>query len=71
MKQKFTILAAAILMMATITNATVWRVSNRVINGITVNADFHTLQDAINGASAGDTLYLMGSKNNYGNGTFD
>ena len=71
MKQKFTILAAAILMMATITNATVWRVSNRVINGITVNADFHTLQDAINGASAGDTLYLMGSKNNYGNGTFN
>ncbi len=57
--------------MATITNATVWRVSNRVINGITVNADFSTLQDAINGASAGDTLYLMGSQNNYGNGTFD
>jgi len=67
MKQKFTILAAAILTMATITNATVWRVNNRN----NVNADFTTLQDAIDGASSGDTLYIGNSVTSYGNGTLD
>lgn len=71
MKKQITILTAIIIFIATTGNATVWRVSNRVIDGISVDADFNTLQDAIDGASGGDTLYLMGSENSYGTGTFD
>ena len=67
MKQKITILTAAILLIATTLNATVWRVNNRPY----LDADFTTLQDAIDGASAGDTLYIGGSTTSYGNGTFD
>ena len=67
MKQKITILTAAIIMMATTLSATVWRVNNRT----NVDADFTTLQDAIDGASDGDTLYIDGSAVAYGNGTFD
>lgn len=70
MKRQITLLAVLFLMILISTNATVWRVSNHVINGVTVDADFNTLQDAIDGASAGDTLYLMGSKTSYGNGIF-
>ncbi|MCD4747331.1 MAG: hypothetical protein K8R58_13615, partial [Bacteroidales bacterium] len=47
-------------------NATVWTVNN-----VHSAADFTTLQDAINGASATDTIYLEGSPNSYGDGTFD
>ena len=67
MKQKITILAAAILLMATVTNAKVWRVNNRP----NVDADFTTLQAAIDSASAGDTLYIGASTTSYGNGIFD
>ena len=47
-------------------NATVWRVNNRP----NVNADFTTLQAAIDSASDGDTLYIEASETSYGNGTF-
>jgi len=71
MKQKITLLTAIIIFIVITGNATVWRVSNRTIDNIAVDADFNTLQDAIDGASGGDTLYLMGSKSSYGSGTFD
>jgi len=67
MKKQITILAVAILFMATISNATVWRVNNRA----NMDSDFATLQDAINGSSAGDTLYIGGSTFSYGHGVFD
>jgi hypothetical protein len=67
MKKQFTILATAILMVATITNAKVWRVNNRP----NVDADFTTLQAAIDGASSSDTLYIGNSPTGYGNGVFD
>lgn len=54
-------------MIATTLNATVWRVNNRPY----LDADYTTLQDAIDGAADGDTLYIGGSTSNYGNGTFD
>jgi hypothetical protein len=69
--KKITILSIAAILLALNVNAKVWRVSNRVINGLTVNADFTTLQAAIDGASAGDTLYLMGSPSSYGSGSFN
>ncbi len=71
MKKQITLLTAIVILIATAGQAKVWRVSNRVIDGISIDADFNTLQDAIDGASNGDTLYLMGSKNSYGSGTFD
>ena len=45
-------------------NAKVWTVNN--CHGA---ANFTTLQDAINGATAGDTIYLEASPTNYGAGT--
>ncbi len=66
MKQKTTFLTAAIILIATTLNATVWHVNNRT----NVDADFTTLQYAIDGASDGDTLYIDGSVTAYGNGTF-
>jgi len=48
-------------------NATVWRVNNRP----NVDADFTTLQTAIDGADNGDTLYIEASETTYGNGVFD
>lgn len=60
-------LIATIFLFTTIANATVWRVNNRPY----VDADFTTLQAAIDGASAGDTLYLGGSTTTYGDGIFD
>jgi hypothetical protein len=69
--KKITIFSIAAIFLALNVNAKVWRVSNRVINGLTVNADFTTLQAAIDGASAGDTLYLMGSPSSYGSGSFN
>jgi hypothetical protein len=53
--------------MATSLNATVWRVNNRPY----FDADYTTLQAAIDGASSGDTLYIEASPTAYGNGTFD
>ena len=65
--KKTTFLMIAFLTLATVTaNAKVWRVSNRANE----DQDFSTLQDAINGASAGDTLYVAGSPFSYGSGTF-
>jgi len=71
MKKQLAILTVLAMMFAMNLNAKVWRVSNRVINGLTVDADFTTLQSAINGASSGDTLYIMGSTTSYGDGVFD
>jgi hypothetical protein len=65
--KKITILSIAAIFMALNVNAKVWRVNNRPL----VDADFTTLQAAIDSASWGDTLYIEGSPNNYGNGTFD
>ncbi len=71
MKKQITFLTAIVIFIAMTGNAKVWRVSSRVIDGIAVDADFNTLQDGIDGASSGDTLYLMGSKNSYGTGIFE
>jgi len=71
MKNKISFLTVLAIVFAMSANATVWRVSNTVVNGIPVDADFTTLQDAINGASAGDTIYMMGSPTSYGDGIFD
>ena len=70
MRKISTILTVLAIMFAMSASAKVWRVSNRVINGLTVNADFTTLQSAINGASPGDTIYMMGSPSSYGSGSF-
>ena len=64
MKKLFT--TTAILLLTIILNATVWRVNNRP----NVNADFTTLQLAIDGASQGDTLYIGASETSYGPGIF-
>jgi hypothetical protein len=42
--------------------AKIWRVNNNV----GISADFTTIQNAHNGAAAGDTLYLEGSTTSYG-----
>ena len=67
MKQIITLLTILIILFTTSINATVWRVNNRP----NLDADFTTLQDAIDGASNGDTLYIGGSTTAYGNGTFN
>jgi len=66
MKQKITFLTAIIIIIAMTGNATVWRVNNRA----NVSADFTTLSQAINGASANDTIYIEGSPVSYGGGNF-
>ena len=66
MKAIYPFLLAAMFLISQMATATVWRVNNR--DG--VDADFTTLQDAIDGASDGDTLYLGGSPTSYGAGTF-
>ena len=62
----FTILALVLIFSVIRVSATVWRVNNRV----NADADFTTLQAAHDGATAGDTLYIEGSPDSYGNGTF-
>lgn len=57
----------AIFFISVVANATVWRVNNRP----GVDAHFTTLQAAIDGATAGDTLYVEGSTTSYGAGIFD
>ena len=42
---------------------------HRVNNNAGVDADYTTIQNAINGASAGDTIYVEGSPDGYGNAT--
>jgi len=67
MKAIYPFLLVAMFLISQMATATVLRVNNR--DG--VDADFTTLQAAIDGASAGDTLYLEGSPTSYGAGTFD
>lgn len=47
--------------------STVWRVNNHT----NIHSDFKTLQEAINGASDSDTLYLEGSSTSYGDGVLN
>ena len=63
MTKRTTLIAMAIFMIAQMASATVYRVNNRV----NADADFTTLQDAHDGATAGDTLYIEGSPTSYGN----
>ncbi len=63
MTKRTLLIATAIIMIAQITSATVWRVNNRA----NADADFTTIQAAHNGATAGDTLYIEGSSASYGN----
>ena len=63
MKRTITLLTAITLFIAISTNATVWRVNNRV----NVDADFTTLSSAVGAASANDTIYIEGSPISYGN----
>lgn len=63
--KKTTFLLIAIMALATLTaGAKVW-----TVNKYHGAADFTTLQAAINGASAGDTIYLEASATHYGAGT--
>ncbi|NOX46504.1 MAG: hypothetical protein GXO89_05945 [Chlorobi bacterium] len=62
MKKRTTLIAMAMIMIAQITSATVWRVNNRP----NADADFTTIQAAHNGATSGDTLYIEGSPTGYG-----
>lgn len=59
--KKFYLFAVTILLCVNCF-AKIWRVNNNT----GVNADYTTLQDAHNGATAGDTLYLESSPTNYG-----
>ena len=61
-KTVLTILAASVFA-APSAFATVWQVNNNPAS----NADFATVQDAHDGVSVGDTLYVVGSSVNYGN----
>lgn len=54
--------AAALLSVNFFTYAGVWRVNSTP----GINADFTTIQAAHNGAIPGDTIYVEGSKNSYG-----
>ena len=65
--KKNTLLTVLAILFAITADATVWRVNNRP----DVNADFITLQDAIDGATANDTIYIGGSPDHYGPGIFD
>jgi hypothetical protein len=63
--KRTTFFTIALVMLATVTaSAKVWTVNN--YHGA---ANFTTLQDAINGATAGDTIYLEASATHYGAGT--
>ena len=57
--------AAAVILMSVGAKATVHTVNNGVING----GQFTSLQTAIDAATAGDTIYVHGSPNNYGDVT--
>lgn len=66
MKKLSLIFTTTFLLIVIVSSATVWRVNNRP----NVDADFATLQAAIDGASATDTIYLEGSPFSYGGGSF-
>jgi hypothetical protein len=61
MKTYFYIATIALLITGLSANAAIWRVNN--YPGI--NADFTNLQEAINGANEGDTIYVEGSPFTY------
>lgn len=63
--QLFLLLAMAMCINSGV-NATSWRVNNNPA----VNAHFSSFQDAVTGASAGDTLYIEGSLTSYGTQSF-
>ena len=68
MNKKAAVLCLIILSFVVIGNATVWRLNN--IPG--VDADFTTtLQDAVDGVAAGDTIYVEQSPFSYGGATID
>lgn len=62
MTKRTTFIAMAMILIAQITSATVWRVNNRA----DADADFTTIQAAHDGATAGDILYIEGSPTSYG-----
>ena len=66
MKKSHLLLIALSFLIAQTITATVYRVNNRP----NVDADFTTLQAAIDGASDGDTLYIGASETSYGTGVF-
>ena len=66
MKKITLFLTVVAIFIALNTNAKIWTVAN-----FHNAADFTTLQAAIDGASAGDTLYIEGSAVSYGNGIFN
>lgn len=61
--KKVLVLAAFFFAVLSSVQARIWRVNNNI--GVT--ADFTTLQAAHDGAAAGDSIYLEGSANSYGN----
>ncbi len=63
MVSKFLCTIIAIFMLATSATAKIWRIDNNPAN----EADFTTLSAAHTGAAAGDTLYVAGAPNSYGN----
>ena len=65
MVSKFLCTIIPIFILATSATAKVWRVDSNPSN----EADFRTLQAANNGATSGDTLYVVGSRFNYGSVT--
>jgi len=66
MKKNYYLLILLCFILSQSINATVWRVNNRP----NVDADFTTLQAAIDGASDSDTLYIGASETTYGSGIF-
>lgn len=62
MKRKFTLFMLGVLVCISSSYAEKWRVNNN--NG--ADADFTTFQEAVDGASAMDTLYFEGSAASYG-----
>ncbi len=63
MVSKFLCTIIAISMLATSASAKIWRIDNNPGN----EADFTTLSAAHTGAASGDTLYVAGTPNWYGN----
>jgi hypothetical protein len=66
MKKITSFLTVVAIFIALNTSAKIWTVAN-----FHNAANFTTLQAAIDGASAGDTIYIEGSAVSYGNGIFN
>ncbi len=63
--KKQILLLAILTIVAFTANATIWTVSNNPNSP----GQYSNLQDAIDAASAGDTIYVSGSETDYGTGT--